>query len=515
MDRILVIAHREELIRQACDKIERVVGERPAIEMGNERADEGESFLHRARVVVSSIQTQNSSVKCWECAGKGCELCGNRGRRFRMETFSPHEFSLVIIDEAHHAPAVSYRRLIQHYQQNKQCKLLGVTATPDRADEAALGQIFETVAFDYQLPNAIADGWLVDIEQQFVRVEGLDLSAVRDVAGDLNAGQVDEIMRQEKVLHGVVHPTIELAGDSPTLLFAASVEHAHKAAEIFNRHKANSAIALDGTTDSDERRYQLERFARGEYQYLCNCALFLEGFDEPRIACVAVARPTKSRALYSQIVGRGTRTNPSNLCDGLPDHEQRKAAILASGKPSLLVLDFVGNSGRHKLITTADILGGNESDEVIGLAHAQAAKKSAAGERTNMRAEIEAAKRAIAARLAERRKQVIVKAQYSTQKISAFDVLDITPQREPGWHKGRRPSAKMLAILDKQGIPTANISFVHAGQIIGKLKERWAKKLCTYKQAKLLQKFGYSSDVTMPEATKIIDALAKNKWRRP
>lgn len=496
LGRVLVMAHREELIFQARAKIEQVTGEVPDVEMADSRADMG-GYHAKSKVVITSVQT----------------MC----RESRHSRFDPSDFTLLIIDEAHHATAASYRKVIDHFSQNPNLKILGVTATPDRADEQALGQIFESVAFEYSIQDAIEDGWLVPIEQQFVMVEGLDLSGVRTTAGDLNEGDLTRIMETEENLHGIVDPTIQLAGDTPTLVFASSVDHADRMAEIFNRHRPESAVCLHGKTPREERRDKLRAFSRGEYQYLCNCGLFLEGFDETSIGVVAMARPTKSRALYAQAVGRGTRPLPG-IVDGLEDSEARRLAIGHSRKPNVLVLDFVGNSGRHKLVSTADILGGNYDDNVIELAGNLARKKSARGESSDMLGELKAAQEQIEAEARRRRAAVVAKANFRAQSVNPFDVFDLTPKREPGWHKGRKPTDKQVATLQKFKVPQKDIdglSFCGASQLLDTLIARMKNNQCTYKQAALLRKHGYSTDVSMKEATGIIDALAKNHWRRP
>lgn len=814
LGRVLVMAHREELISQACQKIADITGELPDVEMGDSRADEC-AIINRAPVVVTSVQT----------------MC----RPKRHERFHPEDFSLMIVDEAHHSTAATYRRVIDYFGQNPNLKILGVTATPDRADEEALGQIFETVAYEYQIQQAIEDGWLVNIDQRFILVDGLDLSACRTTAGDLNEGDLAKIMEMEKVLHGVVGPTIELAGDTPTLIFNTSVAQAERTAEIINRHRPDSAVCLHGKTPREERREKLKAFSRREYQYLCNCGLFLEGFDETSIGVVAMARPTKSRSLYAQAVGRGTRPLPG-IVDGLDDAGQRRNAIALSAKPSCiaigtpiltdrglvpiervtvdmkvwdgiafvthcgilfrgkqrvvsyagltatpdhevwtydkasrspsqknwqtfwdscreqaaicvtgiggqavreidghyrgggayraeiapvasgrmpmraslteelhvaaerhgglpqvrrqdrdsslavaprhvsqramhesqmphvstirwerdqilfpndscngqvghgesrraarygdrsdrqrrglrcwqsslhdalaehikhieaanqcggscvfdspsgspifrrpsqaaltqwddleadcrppcwtrgragaswtvqgevevfdiinagprhrftaagllvsncLVLDFVGNSGRHKLCSTADILGGNFSDEETELAEATAKKKSARGEKADMLEELKSARDAIEEAARRKRAAVTARANFRAQSVNPFDVFDMAPKREAGWHKGRKPTDKMIATLVKFKVPDAEInklSFSQAGQLLDKLIGRMKESKCTYKQAALLRKHGYSVDVTMQEANGIIDALAKNGWRRP
>ena len=496
LGRVLVLAHREELIQQACNKIAEVTGEVPDIEMGDLRADQ--CSLHtRTAAVVSSVQT----------------MC----RPSRHGRFDTSEFTLMIIDEAHHATAPTYRRIIAYFGQNPDLKILGVTATPDRADRAALGQVFETVAFEYGIQQAIEDGYLAKIDQRFVHVEGLDLSGCRQTKGDLNEGDLSEIMQAEKVLHGVVHPTIQLAGDVPTLVFASSVAQAERMAEIFNRHRPESAMCLHGNTPRDERRHKLKAFSRGEFQFLCNCGLFLEGFDETSIGVVAMARPTKSRSLYAQAVGRGTRPLPG-LVDGLEHAEQRRRAIAMSSKPSVLVLDFVGNSGCHKLVSTADILGGKFEEAIVEAATAEAKKKSARGDSSDMLDELVKAKQRSEDEAKRRRASVVAKAQFNVTSVNAFDVFDKAPRREPGWLKGKRPSEKQVATLRRFKVPDKAIeamSFSQANQMVDLLMKRMRDGRCSYKQAALLKKYGYGTDVSFSEASVIIDALAKTGWKRP
>lgn len=504
--RVLVLAHREELIGQAARSISAICSETVGVEMaGTESSGE--------RVVIASVPSLNS----------------RRGGKYRMMKFNPQDFGLIMTDEAHHATAQTYRRIYEWFYQNPGICHLGVTATPDRTDEEALGQIFDSVAFEYDILTAINDGYLVPIEQQFVHVEELDVSQCRvNKKGDIRDSDIDRVMRQEGMIHKIVHPTIELAGNKKTLLFAASVEHAHLAAEIFNRHRTGSAMAVDGNTDTEERQESIKRFARGDIQYLCNCGVFLEGFDDPGIEVVANARPTKSRALYAQVAGRGTRPLPGTV-DGIMEAVDRIAAIKASAKPSMLMLDFVGNSGQHKLVCTADILGGNESDEVVEWATESAKKKSTRGEVVDMQTELEEAREelerqlqerhkreAAAAEAAAKRKQIVAKSKFSTKAINPFDIFDIVPKREPGWHKGRKATPGQSSALTKFGVDAdtiAGLSFCQASQMMDTLVKRRQQNLCSVKQAKILGKYGYSTDSTFPEAKAIIDALAANRWQ--
>lgn len=503
--RALVIAHREELIWQAANKIKQATGEEPGIEMAEHRATKS-AIWGQHRVVVASVQTLNA---------------GNSGEG-RMKLFDPSEFGLVVIDEAHHAIADSYRRVIQHFQQQPGIKLLGVTATPDRTDEEALGQIFHSVAYTYDIVDGIRDGWLCPIETQAVIVDGLDLSSVRTTAGDLNGGDLARVMEYEQNLHEIAHPTLELSGKKKTLVFAASVAHAERLAEIFNRHDPGCARWVCGETPKEERRQMFADFAAKRFRLLVNVGVATEGFDDPGIEVISIARPTKSRSLYAQMVGRGTRTLPgvvdrvNDLFLGEWGAEQRAAAIANSAKPAVTILDFVGNAGRHKLVCAADILGGSYPDEVVDLARKRVEQE---GKAKNMLEALEEAEEQLRrerekARQAEesRRARLQVKAKYATAPVDAFDIFGVTPQRERGWDKGKQPSQKMLALLEKQGINTDNIDFAQARQLIQEITNRWDKGLCSLKQAKLLKRFGHdATNMTRQEASALIDSLIGGK----
>ncbi len=497
--RALVLAHREELVFQARDKIRRVTGLRADVEMGDYRAAVG--LCDSARVIVSTIQTQ--------CSG------GDGGGR--MAKFDPMRFGVLIIDEAHHATSASYRRVIEYYRTNRKLKILGVTATPDRADEEALGQVFQSVAFDYEVLDAIHDGWLVPIEQQMVHVEGLDYSSIRTTAGDLNGGDLAAVLEAEKNLQQMTAASLQIIGQRRALVFTASVKAAETTAEIFNRHRADMAAWVCGKTDKDERRSVLAAFAAGKVQVVCNCGVLTEGFDDPGVEVVIMGRPTKSRSLYSQMVGRSTRPL-AGVVDGPETAEARRAAIAASAKPSCLVVDFVGNAGKHKLVTSADILGGKVSEAALDLAVARARK---AGGPLNMSAALDAAEAELQqeceqARLAEaaRRARLTATARFTTQAVDPFDVLALDPVKARGWDQGRQLTEKQRSLLQKQGINPDELSFSQGKQLVAEIFRRWDGKLCSFKQAKVLKKYGYSAEVSFAEASATIDALARNGWRK-
>lgn len=522
--RVLILAHREELIRQAAVKIEAITGDPADIEMAGEYADQGNSiFAHKARVVVSSIQTQQG----------------------RMTRFDPKEFGLIITDEAHHAPAPSYRKVFDYYlDANPEMKHLGVTATPDRADEEALGQIYEVVAANYEIIDAILDGWLVRVLTNQVPVADLDLSTIRTTAGDFNQGDLSEALEQERVLQRMIQPVIEITNgfsryelnwffDNPdiaalekalqgrkrrkTLIFATSVRHAELLSEILNRAIPSGARWICGTTPKDVRAQTLVDYAAGKFQYLVNVGVFTEGFDEPTIEVIVMARPTKSRALYAQMAGRGTRPLPG-IVDGLATAQERRDAITASAKPSVEIIDFAGNTGRHKLVTAADILAGKHSDDVVN----RASRKSGNGRAVDVidamnesaeeiKAEHESARKAEL----EKRRQMLARAVYETRAVDPFDVLGIEPEREYGWDRKRKITPSMQWLLKKHGVGTNSLDFGKAKQIIADIKRREQQGLCGYVQAVRLAQAGFDADVTPQQAAMILRQIAASKRQQP
>lgn len=499
--RALVLAHREELIWQAREKVERFAG----VECGIEMADYyvNNSLFGEQPVIISTIQTMNSK---W-------------GDRHRMGRFKPTDFDTVIIDECHHSTAESYRRVINYFKQNPNLKVLGVTATPDRADEEALGQVFDTVAFDYEILDAIRDGWLVPIEQQFVSIGGLDFSELRTTAGDLNGADLANVMESERNMQGVTAASMQIIGNRRAILFSCSVRQAEQASEIFNRHKPGMSDWVCGMTNKDERRDKLAKFKAGQTQVMCNCGVLTEGFDDPGVEVIIMGRPTKSRSLYAQMAGRGTRP-VDGLVDQFEKPVDRVQAILHSAKPSCLIVDFVGNSGRHKLMSAADILGGKVSDEAVERAILKAKKSGTAvrmdaalsEEEEALKKKIEEAKR----KAEESRTKLVAKVQFQKRSVNPFDVFDIQPAKQRGWDAGKVLSPKQSDLLMRQGINPDKMPYAQSRQLVGELCRRFAGKLCTMKQAKVLHPFGYNTkDMTMSQAGKLITQLKERRWATP
>jgi superfamily II DNA or RNA helicase len=453
------------------------------------------------RVVCSTIQTQASG--------------GDGGGR--MTRFDPRLFGVLVVDEGHHGISRSYRRVIDFYTDgNPDIRILGVTATPDRADEEALGQVYETVAFDYEIEDAIKDGWLVPVAQQMVHVEGLDFSGCRTTRGDLNGADLAKVMEYEENLHRVVAPAIEIAGNRRTLVFCSSVDHAERMCEMFNRHRDGMSAWVCGKTEKDERRKILANYSAGRVQVVCNCGVLTEGFDNPGVEIVVMARPTKSRSLYAQMAGRATRPADA-IAHELNTHESpeaRRALIEASCKPSCLIVDFVGNSGRHKLMTSVDILGGRVSEQVRELA----VKKLGDGKPRRVDEALDEAGEAEVRekeRQAARRAALTARAKWTVQNVDPFDVFQVQPVADRGWDKGKHLSDGQANLLRKQGIDPDSMSYGQARQLLNELFRRWDTELCSFAQAKTLRKRGMPTNVTRDEAKAMIDDIAvREGWKK-
>ena len=292
MKRMLVLAHRKELIYQAVAHA-REAGLEVGIEMGHHRA-------HDETVVVSSVQTQVAKRKCRVCRNvegvvETCEACDCRGSVRRFERFNPSDFGLLILDEAHHATAKTYRLVMEWYRQNPDLKILMVTATPKRSDKVGLHNVCESVAFEMDLRTAIHDGWLVPIRQRFVTVDSLDLSEVKTKAGgDLADGELERAFigetdrEEEELLHAIAKPCLDEAKGEPVLVFASGQTHAEKLTAAFNAYDGVTAEMVIDKTDSEERRRIIERYKGRETQVLVGCMVFTEGFDAPGTVVVGV-----------------------------------------------------------------------------------------------------------------------------------------------------------------------------------------------------------------------------------
>ena len=294
---VLVLAHRAELLEQARDKLARALGDpgAVAIEQAARRVPPG------VKVVVCSLRSLHEERLARVVAGR--------------------RPGLVVYDECHHAVAEDNQRVLRAlgaFDPGWEGTLLGFTATPARADGVGLDRVFEEIVYRRGLPEMIGDGYLVPV-RGFRIATATDLSAVRAGGLDFAEAELAEAVDVEGRNALVARAVQELARDRRTIAFCVTVAHALRLAEAL-RAVGVPAGTVHGAMKPDARADVLARFRRGELAALTNVGVLTEGFDDPEVSCVAMARPTRSQGLYAQCVGRGMRPAP--------------------GKRDCLILDF-------------------------------------------------------------------------------------------------------------------------------------------------------------------------------
>ncbi|MCM3413554.1 DEAD/DEAH box helicase [Metabacillus litoralis] len=464
-ERVLVLAHRGELLEQAADKLEKSTGLKCATEKA-EQTSIGSWF----RVVVGSVQTLM--------------------REKRLNQFNKDFFDTIIIDEAHHCISDSYQRVLNYFD----AKVLGVTATPDRGDMRNLGSYFESLAYEYTLPKAIKSGYLSPIKALTIPLE-LDLSTVSQQAGDFKTSDLGTAL--DPYLDSIAAEMWKVAKDRKIVVFLPLVKTSQKFTEILN-NKGFKATEVNG--DSVDRAEILEDFDKDKYNVLCNSMLLTEGWDCPSVDCVVVLRPTKVRSLYSQMVGRGTR--------------------LFEGKTELLLLDFLWHTERHELCHPAHLIAENEEVaqamtkqiEEAGIPlDLELVEKQAAEDVVAQREE------ALAKQLAEmkRRKRKLVDPLHFEMSIQAEDLSSYVPSF--GWEMGP-PSEKQVNTLEKLGIlPDEVDNAGKATKLLERLEKRREEGLTTPKQIRFLEQRGFEhvGKWSFDNAKKLIDRIAANGWKIP
>jgi len=243
----------------------------------------------------------------------------------RLDKFKPEEFDIIIIDEAHHAAATSYKKIIDYFKPRL---LLGFTATPNRGDNVRLDDVFEKIIYQKDLKWAIQNKYLTDIECIRVNI-GYDISKVARRMGDYATGELEKAMNTD-ILNGAIVESYKKYAKGQTLIFATSVEHAQNIAKLIE-----GAVAV--TAETKNRGELIEKFTKREIPVLVNCMIFTEGTDIPLVETIIIARPTLNSALYTQMVGRGLRLYP--------------------GKEKLKLIDLVGTTGKANLCTSPTLLG--------------------------------------------------------------------------------------------------------------------------------------------------------------
>ena len=443
----LILAHRDELIEQARDKYNGMFGYMP----GKIKAQENEI----RRVTVGSVQTMSRR----DYSGM---------------------FDTVIVDEAHHAPSPSYKKVLAQFPD---AKILGVTATPDRGDKKSLTKVFDGIAYEYGLKDAIKDGYLCPITALTLPLE-IDMTNVKISVGDF---QVDSIAESLEPYLEQIAAAIQIhARDRKTVVFCPLISIAQELASLIP-----GAREVNGT--SEDRKETLEWFDKaGPGAVLCNAMLLTEGWDCPSCDCVVVLRPTKIRSLYCQMIGRGTRLSP--------------------GKRNLLILDFLWMTMRHNLCRPASLICENEDD----IKHVT---KSSTDEQIDLLGAISDAEEARKTALAEALRRQARKKSKLLDPLEVFNVIDDIElaDYEPifPWEL-KEVTEGQAALLKTHGIDADGMNRGYASKMIGKLQKRRELGLASVKQVRQLKRFGYENPETwtFEEASKKMSQLAAVGWKR-
>lgn len=467
--RVLILAHRGELLDQAADKI----GKSTGLGCATEKAEQtciGSWF----RIVVGSVQSMM--------------------REKRLNQFPNNYFNTIIIDEAHHCISESYQKVLRHFPN---AEVLGVTATPDRGDMQNLGTVFESLAYEYTLPRAIKEGYLSPIKAVTIPLK-IDMSAVGVQAGDFKSGDIATAL--DPYLESIAEEMEKYCSDKKTVVFLPLVKTSQKFRDILNNHGFRAA-EVNG--DSKDRAEILEAFDKDQYNVLCNSMLLTEGWDCPSVDCIVVLRPTKVRSLYCQMVGRGTRLSPE------------------TNKDYLLLLDFLWHTERHELCHPASLI--CESAEVAQKMTENMEKDAGCimdieeAERTASEDVVAQREEALAKQLSEmkRRKKKLVDPLQFEMSIQAEDLSGYVPAF--GWEMAP-PSDKQKQTLEKLGIlPDAIENAGKASKILDRLDKRRREGLTTPKQIRFLESRGFQHVGTwqFETAKNMIDRIAGNGWRVP
>ncbi len=465
-ERVLILAHRGELLDQAADKLNKATGLGCAVEKA-----ESTCLDSWYRVVVGSVQSLM--------------------RETRLTQFPADYFGKIIVDEAHHCISDSYQRVLQHFSG---AQVLGVTATADRGDMRNLGEYFESLAYEYTLPKAIKEGYLCKIKAQTIPLK-LDLTGVGMQAGDYKTSDLGTAL--DPYLYQIADEMVKYCSDRKTVVFLPLIKTSQKFRDILES-KGFRAAEVNG--ESQDRAEVLGDFEAGRYDVLCNSLLLIEGWDCPPVDCIVMLRPTKVRSLYSQAIGRGTRLFPDK------DH--------------LLLLDFLWHTERHELCHPAHLI--CESPEV---AEIMTKNIEEAGCPVDIQeAEVQAASDAVQAReeaLAKQlqemrhRKRKLVDPLQFEMSIQAEDLAGYIPTF--GWEAGP-PSVAQIQTLEKLGIfPDEIDNAGKATKLLDKLNIRRMEGLTTPKQIRFLERKGFKHVGTwqFEAAKKLIDRIAASGWRVP
>ncbi len=464
--RVLIMAHRGELLDQAADKVRQVTG----IDCAYEKT--GSSSLGSwMPITIGSVQS----------------LCQEK----RLQQFPPDYYAAVIVDEAHHCLSDSYQRVLEHFPE---ANVLGVTATPDRGDMRNLGRFFDSRAYEYTMSQAIREHYLCPVKAQMIPLK-LDISEVGISNGDYSAGEIEIALKP--YLRQIAHEIAENYANRKTVVFLPLVHISQSFCDLLNEM---GVPAAEVNGNSADRAEILHDFEAGRYSVLCNSMLLTEGWDCPAVDCIVILRPTKVRSLYQQMVGRGMRLYP--------------------GKTELILLDFLWMTERHDLCRPSSLI---SKDAEIAAKVDRLVMDAACGvdimeaEEEAERNVLEEREQTLARQLAEmrhRQRKLVDPLQYA-MSIAAEDLANYVPTF--AWEMAP-PSQKQLQFLEKRGIFAESVENMgKARLLIDKLILRQNEGLATPKQIRCLERYGFRQvgTWTFDQACAMISRLAANGWRIP
>lgn len=304
---MLVLAHRAELLVQAKEKIS---WSNPELDIQIEQAH---NIAGHADVVIASVPTLGLKDST------------------RIEKYPPDYFKSIVIDEAHHAAAPTYRRILDYFTP---ALTLGVTATPQRSDNTRLTDTFDEIVYYKTIQDLIQQGYLCPLTGYRIQSD-TDISGVASNDGDYVAAQLEDAIDTPERNALIVASYQRLVPNTKAIVFAAGIDHAHHVAASFSAAHIPTAVII-GDTPADERETILAKYRTGEIQILVNVGVLTEGFDEPSIQTIILARPTRSTLLFTQIVGRGLRLHESKTQCTILDIADMTKGRKPVGLPSLM-----------------------------------------------------------------------------------------------------------------------------------------------------------------------------------
>lgn len=466
--RVLWLNERDNLVSQVRGELEDILGEQVFIEQAEVRAPSS------ARVVVGSLQS----------------MC----KEGRLAKFDRGHFGLIIPDEAHHSVAPSYVRIFEHFAN---AKILGLTATPRRLDGKSLGLVFDEQCADYQMHQGIADGYLAPLAYE--RARRIDVSKLK-ARGEFSDDQIAGVMGDD-VLHAIVQDILDKAPGKRGVLFFPRVDIAKVAAQAFNNVVPGIARSVDGEMERDLKRAILRDHKKGGFLIACNVGVIEEGHDDAGIEFVGMCRPTKSWAKFVQWVGRCVR--PLCKVDDAADADGRRAMIAASTKHHGYVYDFVGNTGKHRVMDAVDALAGTLDSEEV---KAKAREILDADERGDVEKALETARRLGEAEQKEAAARVarVEAARYEWKRVDPFALLGMEDGQTDVANDLNRASERQRGLLGREGIRCPpSLTFDDAQRMIRNVKMRQKRGLVNFEGIRLLSKHGipahhmYQSTATM------------------